>query len=260
MKLAVSFATLSALFAAVYANANAFTSPLGGETWTAGETVHISWANASGSSITLELVQGESTNVQVAAVITKDYHNTANSAGIVNVNWAIPSDLPNGKYALEIVNNDNTDEVNYSGWIEVEGGASNATSSGSASANSTLPSSAAPTANSSSIAESSAVPTANVSTSLNVSSSAAASSSFANSSSEASSEATSTEVSSKTTSEAEDSTLTQKQTKTVLPTATESSSASATSASSSKESSANAAAGASIGVAGIIGAVAFALL
>lgn len=96
---------------------NAFTSPVGRQTLTAGEPFVIRWNNNNGGSkIDLFLKKGDSGNLETALEIATDLDNVG------AVRWTIPSDIePSNDYALEIVNKDNLGDVNYTPMFIIAG-------------------------------------------------------------------------------------------------------------------------------------------
>lgn len=96
---------------------NAFTSPVGRQTLTAGEPFVIRWNNNNGGSkIDLFLKKGDSGNLETALEIATDLDNVG------AVRWTIPLDIePSNDYALEIVNKDNLGDVNYTPMFIIAG-------------------------------------------------------------------------------------------------------------------------------------------
>lgn len=89
---------------------NSFTAPSGSETLTTGETYIIRWDNTDGgANVDLFLKKGDSNNLQTALTIATDLRNVG------AVRWSIPDNIESSNdYALEIINKDNTNDINYS--------------------------------------------------------------------------------------------------------------------------------------------------
>lgn len=123
MKLTLNLPLIAVQVALGLAASNAFTSPTSGSTVNAGDTLNVAWTNAAGSSVTLVLVNGDPSNLKTVATIGDNIPNQGSVA------WTLPTDLANGDYALEIINNEDHDDVNYSPRFTVTGGADPATQS-----------------------------------------------------------------------------------------------------------------------------------
>lgn len=97
---------------------NSFTAPSGSETLTTGETYIIRWNDTDGgANVDLLLKKGDSNNLQTALTIATDLRN----AGAVR--WAIPDNIESGNdYALEIINKENINDVNYSPRFSIVSG------------------------------------------------------------------------------------------------------------------------------------------
>lgn len=95
------------------ASSNSFVSPVGNTTITEGSELHIQWTNISGSTVTIILKKGGMQNLQTVTTIGDHLSNNG------TVDWPLPTDL-NGRYALEILNDDNEDDVNYSDFFTVD--------------------------------------------------------------------------------------------------------------------------------------------
>ncbi|KAF5095020.1 hypothetical protein D0Z00_003309 [Geotrichum galactomycetum] len=97
---------------------NAFTSPVGRQSLTAGEPFVIRWNNVNGGSkVDLFLKRGDSGNLETALDIATDLDNVG------AVRWTLPADIQPGDYALEIVNKDNLGDVNYTPMFVIAGAA-----------------------------------------------------------------------------------------------------------------------------------------
>lgn len=96
---------------------NSFTTPIGNETLYAGETFIIRWNNTDGgATVDLFLKKGNSSNLEDALTISTGLEN----AGAVR--WFLPEDIVTGTdYALEIVNKDNGNDINYSPYFTIIG-------------------------------------------------------------------------------------------------------------------------------------------
>lgn len=115
------------------AASNSFISPPENSTVSAGDQLHIEWTNITGSKITLLVKEGSPDNLQTVTTIGQNVSNDG------TVEWKVPADFESGRYALEVIDDDNKDLVNYSNFFNVEK-SKNGTSS-SKTTSSTAPSS-----------------------------------------------------------------------------------------------------------------------
>lgn len=109
---------LFALSSAIGAFAvNSFTTPIGNETLTAGDTFIIRWNNTNGGdTVDLLLKKGNASNLETALTISTGLKNVG------AVRWFLPEDLFTGSdYALQITNKDNTNDINYSPFFTIIG-------------------------------------------------------------------------------------------------------------------------------------------
>lgn len=109
---------LFALSSAIGAFAvNSFTTPIGNETLTAGETFIIRWNNTNGGdTVDLFLKKGNASNLETALTISTGLKNVG------AVRWFLPEDLYTGTdYALQITNKDDTNDINYSPFFTIVG-------------------------------------------------------------------------------------------------------------------------------------------
>jgi hypothetical protein len=109
---------LFALSSAIGAFAlNSFTTPIGNETLTAGDTFIIRWNNTNGGdTVDLLLKKGNASNLETALTISTGLKNVG------AVRWFLPQDLYTGSdYALQIINKDNADDINYSPFFTIIG-------------------------------------------------------------------------------------------------------------------------------------------
>lgn len=109
---------LFALSSAIGAFAvNSFTTPIGNETLTAGETFIIRWNNTNGGdTVDLFLKKGNASNLETALTISTGLKNVG------AVRWFLPEDLYTGTdYALRITNKDDTNDINYSPFFTIVG-------------------------------------------------------------------------------------------------------------------------------------------
>lgn len=113
---------------------NAFSSPIGNETLTAGSTFIIRWNNTGGgATVDLLLKEGKAEDLKTALTISTGLSNVG------AVRWFLPEDLVTGSdYALSITNKDNGD-INYSPFFTIIG--QNKTTSSSSSSSSAKPTS-----------------------------------------------------------------------------------------------------------------------
>jgi hypothetical protein len=176
------FITVASLVASAFA-VNSFTAPLGNTPLYAGQGTVIAWNNTGGgSNIDLILKQGTADDLSTIVTIGNNIPNDGKAE------WVIPTNIPTGEYALEIVEVDSsgspiTDTVNYTPQFQI---INNSTTTSSTAAPSTTSSnSSTPVSTSTSVANtttsstvvSSTQSSSNVSTSSVVSSSAASSAS-----------------------------------------------------------------------------------
>lgn len=199
----------AALFAAVASadsTANAFNNPAGGYSFTVGEPTTLSWNADSGSTVTLRLQYGETSTTNSGTIIASNIPNDG------TYTWNVPSDLAyEPDYTLEIIDDQDTSNYNFSPRFTVSGASTVATSTSASSLTtstttvsttststtimtSTFSSSSATpttmttsTASSSSASSSSAVSTSTPSTSTSTSTSSSASSTVASSTTSAAS-------------------------------------------------------------------------
>ncbi|KAF5096649.1 hypothetical protein D0Z00_002707 [Geotrichum galactomycetum] len=177
---------LFALSSAVGAFAiNSFTTPIGNETLTAGETFIIRWNNTNGGdTVDLLLKKGNASNLETALTISTGLKNVG------AVRWFLPEELYTGSdYALQITNKDDTNDINYSPFFTIIGKDPVTTTSSSSSSTTTTKrsstsTSAAATSTEASTTEASSTEEATTSAAPNTtvaSSTLAATSSFVNS-------------------------------------------------------------------------------
>jgi len=135
----------SALVALVSAQAtkgnNAFAVPAGGYLLHAGQPTTFTWTKLSGSTVTIKLRKGDRSDLDSGVTLTSDLPNTGSYT--FNVPASTPEDVD---YALEIINNDDPTDINYTGQFDIlssvknvptvssSGAASTAATTGSASA------------------------------------------------------------------------------------------------------------------------------
>ncbi|KAF5107709.1 hypothetical protein DV453_002862 [Geotrichum candidum] len=178
---------LFALSSAIGAFAvNSFTTPIGNETLTAGETFIIRWNNTNGGdTVDLFLKKGNASNLETALTISTGLKNVG------AVRWFLPEDLYTGSdYALQITNKDDTNDINYSPFFTIVGKdpvtttsttSSSSTKKTSTKHSTTTSAEASTTEASSTEASSTAEASASAAPNSTVSSTLAASSSFVNS-------------------------------------------------------------------------------
>ncbi|KAF3398050.1 putative cell wall protein [Penicillium rolfsii] len=137
------FALAAALFAGVVSansKANAFSIPLNGYTFTAGEPTTLTWNADSGSTVTLRLQSGAVTTANSGTVIASSINNDG------SFTWDVPSDLPyKPDYTIEIIDDQDTSNYNFLPRFVVSGAVVVTSSSTSASSTSTSASSTSTT-------------------------------------------------------------------------------------------------------------------
>ncbi|KAH0545067.1 hypothetical protein FGG08_000838 [Glutinoglossum americanum] len=134
---------------------NPFIIPTSGLSFTAGSSSTISWTPTTSGTVTIILRQGSSSQLSDGTPIAKNIQNSG------SISWTPPDDIVRGSdYALEIVDDTNPNNINYTPQFVIE--SSNTVSSTSAtstkassSAASTSQSSASSTTDSSSSSETS---------------------------------------------------------------------------------------------------------
>jgi len=100
----------AALVSLVLAKDNAFSLPAAGNYigLKAGGSQTFTWTNLAGSTVTLTLRSGPNGDLSTGTVIADHIKNTG------TFTWSIPSDQVEGAtYAIEIINDDNTSDTNY---------------------------------------------------------------------------------------------------------------------------------------------------
>ncbi|KAJ5884022.1 cell wall protein [Penicillium subrubescens] len=127
-----TFVTLAAaLFAAVVSansKANAFSNPAGGYSFTVGKATTLTWNADSGSTVTLRLQSGEVSTANTGTVIASGIANDG------SFTWSVPSNLPyEPDYTIEIIDDQDTSNYNFSPRFTVTGAAAVATSTSASS-------------------------------------------------------------------------------------------------------------------------------
>jgi len=149
----LSLATLLGVVAAFAAaqtasNANAFNIPPSGNYLVhAGATTQLTWSNKQGSTVTLKLRKGSNGDLQDVSTIASHIPNTG------SFSWSVPAGTAEGStYAIEIINDDSPQQVNYTPQFPLlsntKAGASSAASGSAASSGSptSAPASSSPSA------------------------------------------------------------------------------------------------------------------
>lgn len=88
--------SLFAILSAASAANNAFTNPVTHITVNAGDSLDITWTNASGPAADILLRTGESNDLQTVATIASQITNQG------SFSWSVPSDTKTGIYALQL--------------------------------------------------------------------------------------------------------------------------------------------------------------
>jgi len=134
----------SALVALVSAQAtkgnNAFSVPEGGYLLHAGQPTTFTWTKLSGSTVTIKLRRGDRSDLDSGVTLTSDLPNTGSYT--FNVPASTPEDVD---YALEIINNDDPTDINYTGQFDILSSVKNVPSASSSGAASTAAASGAAT-------------------------------------------------------------------------------------------------------------------
>lgn len=201
----MKFALTIASFVASALAVNSFTAPLGNVPLIAGDSTVISWNNAGGGSkVDLFLKKGKASDLSTVMTIAKAMPNQGKAL------WDIPTSIPTGHYALEIVEVDSSGSevahtANYSPRFQIINNSTITSSSSSSSAaptstavNTTTAVTSTPSmaVNTSTVVSSSVPPT----TKYNVTTASVSSSSVPSSSSTVSSSSTSSSASATTSS------------------------------------------------------------
>ncbi|KAI9769682.1 MAG: hypothetical protein M1840_003919 [Geoglossum simile] len=106
---------LAALASAQSNSANSFNIPPSGLSFVAGTPAQISWTPTSSGTVTILLLQGDSRSLVGGTPIAKNIPNSG------SVSWTPPSDLvKGGDYALEIIDDTNTNNVNYTPQFSID--------------------------------------------------------------------------------------------------------------------------------------------
>ncbi|THW28945.1 hypothetical protein D6C84_09078 [Aureobasidium pullulans] len=117
IKMRFSTQTLAALLAspllAFAANANPFTNM--NLAATAGKTVDLTWTPTTSGTVSLILRSGANNNLTPGVYVAQGLTNSG------SYTWSVPSDITRGTdYALEIVDDTDPDNVNYTGQFVIE--------------------------------------------------------------------------------------------------------------------------------------------
>ncbi|GLI80608.1 hypothetical protein PoHVEF18_008963 [Penicillium ochrochloron] len=131
-----TFVTLAAaLFAAVVSansKANAFSNPAGGYSFTVGKATTLTWNADSGTTVTLRLQSGEVSTANSGTIIASGIANDG------SFTWSVPSNLPyEPDYTIEIIDDQDTSNYNFSPRFTVTGATAVATSTSASSTSST---------------------------------------------------------------------------------------------------------------------------
>ncbi|MCJ1448998.1 MAG: hypothetical protein MMC23_009517 [Stictis urceolatum] len=178
-------AFVAAIFAAIAVaqgdKPNAFNVPTPYYSLTAGKSQTFTWHNIQGNTVTIKLRSGANGNLDQGQTIANSIHNDG------SFTWSVPSNTVEGAdYTLEIINDDDASEVNYTGQFVISSPVKAvASSSAAASSSASVASSSASASESASSASASASASAS-SSSASASASASASSSASASASSAS--------------------------------------------------------------------------
>ncbi|KAJ5449769.1 cell wall protein [Penicillium daleae] len=109
-------AALYAAVASASSTANAFNNPAGGYSFTVGEPTTLSWHADSGSTVTLRLQYGTVSTANSGTIIASNIPNDG------SYTWNVPSDLASEPdYTIEIVDDQDTSNYNFSPRFTVSG-------------------------------------------------------------------------------------------------------------------------------------------
>ncbi|KAF7505428.1 hypothetical protein GJ744_000974 [Endocarpon pusillum] len=202
----------AALVAAQGGNNNAINNPASGIQAEAGQPLTLTWTNPSSGTVTIKIQTSGDIQPTDGIVVAENIPNTGSAT------FTVPADVPVGQVYVQIINDANPSDYNFSGGFQVQGAtntaslvASTATASASALSSSGTASSASASASasaSSSESASSSASESSASTSASSASASASSSSHSASASASSSSSASSASSSSASSSASNNSTT----------------------------------------------------